>query len=340
MKLKKSTRLLIISIVLAIILNFIQLPYYITKPGMATNLNPLIEIENGYEEEGSFSLTTVQIGRANPFTYLWAKTQKYYEVFPLEQVKYEGESDQEYIERQIQMMEASQESAIGIAFEKAEKPVEIRYFGVIVLSVINNMPAYGKLQVGDKITHVDGIKIKTSDDFIHYVESKNNGEEISVSFKRDGKEKTTQIKLATFPDNPEKVGIGISLMTDRELITSPSVKLDTEDIGGPSAGLMMALEVYNQLTKEDLTRGYKIAGTGTINDNGEVGPIGGISQKVVAADKEGIDIFFAPNEKGDPNSNYDEAVKTAKDINSEMKIVPVDTFDDAVNFLKALEAAK
>jgi len=338
MKFKKSTGLFIFSIALLILLNFIQLPYYVTKPGMATELKPMIEVENGYNEEGSFSLTTVQIGRANPFTYLWANTQKYYEVFPLDHVKYEGESDQDYIERQIQMMEASQESAIEIAFKKANKPIEVQYFGVIVISVIADMPSYGKLQVGDIITHVDGMQMKTAEEFIQYVSSKNKGEEVSISLKRDGKEKTLKIQLDTFPNEPNKVGIGISLITNRELMTTPSVTLDTEDIGGPSAGLMMALEVYNQLTEEDLTKGYKIAGTGTINEKGEIGPIGGIAQKVVAADEEGIDIFLAPNEMGAQNSNFREAVKTAKDIHSDMIIVPVDTFDDAVKFLNELEA--
>jgi Lon-like protease len=121
-------------------------------------------------------------------------------------------------------------------------------------------------------------------------------------------------------------------MTDKEIMTTPSVELDTKSIGGPSAGLMMALEIYNQLTEEDITKGHKIAGTGTINENGDVGVIGGISQKVVAADKEGIEIFFAPKEGG----NYNKAIKTAKEIKSDMKIIPVETFDDAVNYLQTL----
>ncbi|MFP3361706.1 S16 family serine protease, partial [Planococcus sp. SIMBA_143] len=74
----------------------------------------------------------------------------------------------------------------------------------------------------------------------------------------------------------------------------PSIKINTDEIGGPSAGLMFSLEIYNQLTEEDWTKGYEIAGTGTINDEGEVGPIGGIKQKIVAADGSGAEIFFAP----------------------------------------------
>jgi PDZ domain-containing protein len=99
---------------------------------------------------------------------------------------------------------------------------------------------------------------------------------------------------------------------------------------------MFSLEIYNQLTKEDITKGHHIAGTGTIDVNGTVGPIGGIEQKINAADKAGAEIFFAPNEKGAKDSNYRAAVKTAKDIGTKMKIVPVDTFDDAVHYLQKL----
>jgi PDZ domain-containing protein len=99
---------------------------------------------------------------------------------------------------------------------------------------------------------------------------------------------------------------------------------------------MFSLEIYNQLNKEDYTKGYQIAGTGTIDPDGTVGPIGGIEQKIVAADKAGAEIFFAPNVKGGKDSNYPAAVKTARDIHSKMKIVPVDTFDDAINYLNKL----
>ncbi|HJV30720.1 MAG TPA: S16 family serine protease, partial [Bacillales bacterium] len=110
----------------------------------------------------------------------------------------------------------------------------------------------------------------------------------------------------------------------------------TDEIGGPSAGFMFSLEIYNQLTKEDLTKGYQIAGTGTIASDGKVGPIGGIEQKIIAADKAGAEIFFAPNEEGSKHSNYRDALKTAKDIGTKMKIVPIDTFDDAIKYLNTL----
>src|SRR5690625_671887 len=97
---------------------------------------------------------------------------------------------------------------------------------------------------------------------------------------------------------------------------------------------MFALEIYDQLIEEDLTKGYQIIGTGALDYNGNVLRIGGIDKKVVAADKAGCEIFFAPYEDGADDSNYELAKKTAEDIGTEMEIVPVDTFQEAVTYLE------
>ena len=101
---------------------------------------------------------------------------------------------------------------------------------------------------------------------------------------------------------------------------------------------MFSLEIYNQLMKEDITKGYNIAGTGSINEQGEVGRIGGVKQKVIAAEQAKADIFFAPNEFGSPTSNYQEALEVANQLNVKIKIVPIDTFDEALEYLNNLEA--
>lgn len=324
--------------IIFLITTFIKLPYYVTQPGMASELQPIIEVENGFDkEEGSFSLTTVRFGRANPLTYLWAKINDYHYLHPLEEIRREDETDKEYFNRQLHMMEASQESAIAVAYKKANKKVDFTFNGIYVDGVIEDMPAFDVLIVGDRIYSVDQVEFQTAEEFIEHVSKKNEGDEVLINYERDGEQKEAKIKLAAFKDQPSKVGIGIGLVTDLEIDVEPTITLKTEEIGGPSAGLMMSLEIYNQLVEEDITKGYKIAGTGTINAEGEVGPIGGISQKIVAADHDGVDIFFAPNEQNNSTSDYQEALKTAEDINTNMKIIPVDTFDDALNYLMKIE---
>ena len=114
---------------------------------------------------------------------------------------------------------------------------------------------------------------------------------------RNGKQLKENLNVKTIPNGNGRVGIGVSIVTERELVVDPKVKINSHEIGAPSAGLMFTLEIYNQLVEEDLTKGHEIAGTGTINEKGEVGPIGGINQKVVAASDAGAEVFFAPNEK-------------------------------------------
>src|SRR5699024_11707730 len=105
---------------------------------------------------------------------------------------------------------------------------------------------------------------------------------------------------------------------------------------GPSAGLMFSLEIYDQLTEEDLTKGYQIAGSGEIDYEGNVIRIGSVDKKVIAADQEDCDIFFAANENVAHDSNYEQADKTAEKLGSNMEYVIVETYDEAVYYLHNL----
>ncbi|WP_026566353.1 SepM family pheromone-processing serine protease [Bacillus sp. UNC41MFS5] len=316
---------------------FYSLPYYVSKPGMAKELGPIITVEGGDKDEGNFMLTTVRMGRANIFSYIEAKVRKYEELYPLEMILNKKETEEEYNVRQLHLMAGSKLNAIEVAYRKAGLPVKYKYKGIYVVQVIPDMPAYGKLLAGDRIFKVDGKQLPSSENFIDYVSSKHAGDKVELTYLRNKSTKTVTLKLQAFKENPQKVGIGISLVDDKEIMVDPKVKVKTDEIGGPSAGFMFSLEIYNQLTDGDLTKGYQIAGTGTIEVDGTVGPIGGIEQKIVAADKAGAEIFLAPNEKGIKNSNYRDAVKTAREIKTNMKIVPIDTFDEAVSYLENLK---
>lgn len=337
MKRKFRMRLSLLAAALLFASAFYYLPYYVSKPGMAKELKPIIEVEGGYEEEGNFMLTTVRMGRANIYAYLIAQFSKYQEIYPVEEIRAEDESDEEYTIRQLHMMDNSKTTAIEVAYNKAGIPVEYDYKGVYVLRVLPGMPAEGKLEPGDHVFEVDGKSFASSNEFIDYVGSKKAGDIVKLSYKRNGKTGVAEMPLKSFDDESGKAGVGIQLVDDKEIKVNPNVKVESDEIGGPSAGLMFSLEIYNQLTKEDLTKGYEIAGTGTITPDGKVGRIGGIHQKIVAADNAGAELFFAPYEKGVKGSNYEEAMIAAKDIKTKMKIVPVDTFDDAVDYLEKLK---
>ncbi|ANU10457.1 proteases-like protein [Planococcus antarcticus DSM 14505] len=338
----KKKRLFIFVIVMALVvfLSSYQLDAYITRPGGAYELSPLVEVVGGDDDDaGSLSLMTVSMLTATPALYVWAKLQGGYKVLPPEQVRSPHESDEEYNVRQLKLMSDSQVNALKVAFEQAELPYEISNDGVFVLNVLTGGAADGLLAPGDRVLEVDGNKFKEMQEFIDYLSGKEGGETVEVLYERKDREISTEIELAPLPTDPERVGLGISFVEDKSIETTPEVEIDSEAIGGPSAGLMFTLEILNQLMDEDITKGYDIAGTGTMESDGSVGRIGGIDQKIMAADSADIEIFFAPNEpvEGGGDSNYEIAVRTAEKIGTSMEIVPVDTVEDALAFLGELQ---
>jgi PDZ domain-containing protein len=334
--------LLVLFIFALAILMYLPTPYYVTRPGSAIELAPMIEVEGGKKDEaGAFMLTTVRFGEANPFWYLYAKLSPDAELIDKEQVLNHGETNEEFNQRELAVMENSQKIAEAVAFQLAGYDVKIEKQGVWVMGTLENMPAKNVLQVGDVITAVDGKKTPETKDLLHYFAKKRAGDTVEVTILRDGKTVKKKLTLAKLPDSAVP-GIGIRPDNKLRIVVPKKVTIASRGIGGPSAGLMMTLEMYDQLNKEiDLTRGYRVAGTGTISADGTVGRIGGINHKVIAADQAGAEIFFAPDDQTEGLvSNYQEALETAKRIGTSMRVVPVKTVNDALAFLKALPPKK
>lgn len=341
---KIFNRLLITVLLVAVVLSFYKLPYYVYKAGSAKELAPMVTVEGSEnKEEGSFMLTTVSRLEPNIFIYWWAKIRPFYDIVPQSDVLDDGETQEEFNVYQLFLMERSQINAIYVAYDHAGIPIDYTYHGIYVLGIEEGMPAENVLEPGDQITAVDDIEFESSEEFINYVKEKKAGDPLDITYTRGDKTKKATLKLEAFPEKPDDpnapkgVGLGIALVDDYEIEVEPSITIDADAIGGPSAGLMFSLEIYNQLTETDWTKGYKIAGTGEITKDGEVKRIGGIDHKIIAADNEGVEIFFAPHENGKDNSNYEVALQIKEKIGAQLTIVPVDTFDDAINYLKQLE---
>ncbi|NGQ93879.1 PDZ domain-containing protein [Brevibacillus sp. SYP-B805] len=318
---------------------YLPTPYYVERPGSAVELAPIVEVEGGKKDAaGVFMLTTVRMGEATPAWVLYAKLFPDAELIDKDLVLNQGESDEDFTRREQAVMQNSQKIAEAVAFRLAGYEVKIENHGVIVMGTIPGMPAKNIFQVGDIITAVDHHATPEQQALRNYLAKKKVGDTVQITFQRDGEERTVPVTLGELPgEEAHRPGLGISLDNNQVIEVPEEVTITARNIGGPSAGLMFTLEIYNQLRKDlDLTRGYRIAGTGTINADGTVGRIGGINHKVVAADKAGAEIFFAPDDAGSESSNYEEAVATAKRIGTKMKIVPVKTVDDAIAFLTSL----
>ena len=337
----KSKKLWFFVLVMALVVfvSSYRLDAYISRPGDAYELSPLVEVAGGDEDdEGTLSLMTVTMFNATPALYVMAQFQEGYKVLDPEQVRSPHESDEEYNVRQLKLMSDSQVNALQVAFEEAGKPYEVSSNGVFILNVLEDGAAAGVLSPGDRLLEIDGQAYASMEEFLEYLSDKQVGDEVELVIERDERNIKQKVTLAPLPTEPERAGIGISFVEDKEIETTPDVSIDSDTIGGPSAGLMFTLEILNQLLEEDITHGYEIAGTGTMESDGTVGRIGGIDQKVIAADRAGIDIFFAPDDEAvsDLPSNFEVALETAEEIGTDMEIVPVTDIDAALNYLSEL----
>ncbi|MGO2853333.1 MAG: SepM family pheromone-processing serine protease [Tetragenococcus koreensis] len=323
---------------------FLPLPYYIEKPGSTIDLKELITVNDKKDQEdGSFSLTSVGVQQASVVTALKAQISPFEDLVSEEELL-GGASDEEYDQMQNYYMESSQNTAIQQALKLADRPYDFEYKGVYVMNVMKNSSFKGEVAVGDTVTKVDGKSFENNQDFMDYVQQKSVGDTVKVTYEHDDDTKEASGKLIKLPSN-QKAGIGITLVDHTDITTEDEVDFDVDNIGGPSAGLMFTLEIYEQLTEQNLRQNKNIAGTGTIDNKGKIGRIGGIDKKVASADEAGAQIFFAPNDtltkkekKENPavKSNYQEAQTAADELDTDMKIVPVKTLQDAIDYLEQL----
>lgn len=329
---------------------FVELPYYVFQPGTADNLRDMVHIgKGGYPESGSFLLTTVGVTRTNVVRLIEAELRSY-DVRKITEVRSSGESEEEYGERQHQIMLTSQANAIQSAYRAAGVPYHIADAGVTVVRTTAGYPAYGILEPGDAILRVDERDVMKSSDLAQAFTGKKAGESVMVGYKRGGVMMEAAFTLKGMPQSGRStdavLGIGI-ITADMKKIQADEpeqeVSIEAGEIGGPSAGFMFALQIYALLLPDDLSKGYKIAGTGTIDPEGNIGVIGSIRHKVAAADREGADIFFTPKDwmpqagdASEPIPNASDAQKTVQKLHSKMNLVAVGTLQEAIQYLLAL----
>lgn len=322
---------------LFVLLFVIPMPYYIVQPGSALEVRPMIRVEGAKNrEQGAIFMTTVSMREGNLLGVLASQFDSRYDLLPREQVLIEGEDPGEYQRRQREIMKQSQQNAILAAFRETGHPFKEQLLGIRVFRVLEKMSAAKVLKPGDTIHQVDGAPVKSSEEMIKYLSAKKVGETVRLEITRDGKQLSKEVKLGSLGKSGgrERPGIGIEPVTIRKVQTKPKVLVNAEEIGGPSAGLMFSLEIINQLENRDLTHGYLVAGTGTISPEGDVGQIGGIQHKIIAAEEEGADIFFVPADLYPEDSNEKQAIQTAKEIDADMKVIPVKTLEEALTFLE------
>jgi PDZ domain-containing protein len=238
-------------------------------------------------------------------------------------------------------------NAIILAYKTANKEISTNYHGLIVHTVFKDVTY--DVKIGDVITKYNDEVITDEKTFREkLVDDVRNKKDIKLTIYRDGSYHDVDYE-PIWMENKKSFYIGISYYdyyTINEEETFPKYTINKANTLGPSGGLIQALSVYNAITEVDITKGLKIAGTGTIDINGDVGPIGGIYQKVFTAYFSKADVFFVPveiDENGEiiktEGSNYYDALKAYEELGKpeSLAFVPVAKFSDAVEYLESLK---
>ncbi|MEH0546737.1 PDZ domain-containing protein [Streptomyces sp. B21-105] len=325
-------------------------PYSEMSPGPTVNTlgdhdgEPVLQISGRrtYATSGHLNMTTVRVTSADyrmnlvEAVYGWLAHDN--KVVPHDTLYPDGKTEEQSTQENAEEFSQSQESAKVAALKELNVPVTS---WVIVSTVVKGSPAEGRLHAGDVIKAVDGTAVKAPGDVAKLVTKHKAGENVVFTIvpakEQAAAEKarrtatTTQkvsVTTAASDDSGEKRAIvGISAGTDHTFPFTVDIKL--ADVGGPSAGLMFALGIYDKLTPGSLTGGRFVAGTGTIDDDGKVGPIGGIEMKTVGARSKGAQFFLTP---------ADNCKAAAKDTPSGLRLVKVDTIDDALAALEDIRS--
>ncbi|MEO5708615.1 MAG: PDZ domain-containing protein [Nocardioidaceae bacterium] len=318
---------------------FLPVPYVTESPGPTVNVlgsssgKPIITVRGHqtYKTEGDLRLTTVSVTNPTHRIGLGEALTAWFDgaraVYPRD-VIYPPEQSAQDVETQSAVeMVSSQDLAIAAALHELGYTLPLR---VEVVDVTKGAPADGKLQTRDRIVSVDGTKITDVKQVTTAIQAAGIGTAATIVVRRGGATKTVTLTPKASPDDARKAAVGVQIQPGYDFPFDVSVRLG-EDIGGPSAGLIFSLGVYDTLTPGSLTGGTDIAGTGTISAKGRVGPIGGIQQKIVAAADAGAKIFLVPPANCDSALNAD----VTKD---DITLVKAPTMHSAVTSLKSYAA--
>ena len=291
------------------------------------------EIEYGdaenFDFEGSLYQLTVRRDEANALIYAWSYVSNSVDLYPREVILPKGVSPEELSQISIQNMKTSENVAIAVALKYLGYDITSKGDGVSVVGILDDSPVKDKLKRGDLLNSINNDEISSASEFIAMLRTYDIGDTVKIGLIRDveGNLKNLEIetKLIEHVEYEGEPMVGFLATTVNERFDFPfEIDIKTGNVGGPSAGLMMALNVYNNLIPEDITNSLVIAGTGTIEIDGSVGPVGGVKQKVIAAKRAGAELILVPT------ANFEEA----KPLETEStEIVAIDTFDEALQVI-------
>ncbi|KRD51699.1 ATP-dependent serine peptidase containing a PDZ domain protein [Microbacterium sp. 4-7] len=331
---------LVVALIALVVLTFLPTPYVIQRPGpvydtLGTAAGadgeqvPLIQVDGAetFETGGTLDLTTVQVVGNRERTPSWfelalAWMDSSRAVVPLDSVFPEGVTTEQRDERNATLMVDSQHEATAAALNELGYDTGAE---VVVQEVVEDAPAEGALEAEDVITAVDGAAVTSAKQLRQAIQD-GEGAPVSLTVQRSGEEQVVEVTPVEQTDGDVTTWlIGVTLRTDYDFEIDVTLQLD--NVGGPSAGMMFALGIIDTLTEGELNGGENVAGTGTIEADGTVGPIGGIRQKLYGARDAGAEYFLAPS------TNCDEVTGHVPDG---LTVISTSTLEESLDALEVI----
>lgn len=317
----KDNYLFIISCLILIFLFNYHLPYYINMPGGTIKVNDRIECKKCSDINGSLNMLYVTEYEATVPTYLLSLVIPNWDLERISEQQISNETPEDIYNRNRLMLENSVDNAIYVAYTNSNKEIKVKSKKNIVIATTKN----NGLNIGDEVLKINGKEIENIEEIRNIIQNSAVNKKLLFKVLRNNKEEDIQVKV--IKQNSKKM-IGAVITTDYDYELDPKIKLKFRSSeSGSSGGMMLALSIYTKINDQDIIKGRKIAGTGTIDYEGNVGKIDGIKYKIMGAHKDKMDIVLVPKE------NYKEAISVAEKNHYKLKLVKVETFKDVIDYL-------
>ncbi len=307
------------------------LPYVVYSPGLTVDVLGTTETDGAGEEiiavdgtetfrdTGELRMTTVLVTQPQSQVNLFELVAAYADgddaIYPYDAIYAPEDTDQSQEQEGAAQMASSQDAAVAAALTELDYDVNPT---PVVSVVMEGAPAEGVLEVGDHLLEINGEEIATIEQAGKAVDATPDGEPVEVLVVRDGEQRDFSIEREEIDG---RLRLGIEMRDSFRFPFDVTVGVDPA-IGGPSAGLMFSLGIYDTLTEGSMTGGDVVAGTGTVTPDGTVGPIGGIDQKIAGAREDGAQLFLVPAD------NCDDAYESP---HGDMRLTRVATMSEAVD---------
>lgn len=304
------------------------LPYFTEQPGSLFGLAARVEVE-GYAEplDGDVLFGTVNVRTATLVRALRAAVDPHIQLVRRERLIPEGLDVGAFFDQQRAEFELSADVAAAVGLRAAGlrvDPQALRGEGAVVLRVVQGGPAQALVRSGDVIVAVNGRAVTTDAEYRAVVEEL-GWEPLTLQVTRGAE--TREVRLAPGETRSGEPSLGLVVSTHRPEVWLPvDVRVASDKVGGPSAGLAIALTVFDLAAPDDVLQGRRVVATGTVDTQGRVGPIGGVALKAVAAERAGVDVLLVP-------ARQVAQARAAIGGDSPVRLIGVATFDEALRAL-------